>query len=66
MPLRNLLRGFRAQEAVSLTYRLDGTEKHNYGEIDQVIDRLIAISAAFALFPIKNASPAETPTQKWM
>jgi hypothetical protein len=66
MSLRNLLRGFGTQEAVSLTYRLDGTEKCNYGEIDQVMDRLEAIGAAFSLFPIKDFSPAETPNQKWM
>jgi hypothetical protein len=66
MSLRNLLRGFGTQENMSLTYSLDGTEKCNYGEIDQVMDRLKAAGAALPLFHIKDFSPAETPTQKWM
>jgi hypothetical protein len=53
-----------AQDDVSVTYSLDGTEKVSYGEIDQVIDRLKFISSAFALFPIKNSTTADTPMQE--
>ncbi len=67
MSLRNWYRGLiGAQDEVSLTYSLNGTEKVNYGEIDQVMDRLKLISSALALFPIKNSSAAETPMQKLM
>jgi hypothetical protein len=65
MSVRDFYRGLiGAQGDVSLTYSLNGTEKVNYGEIDQVIDRLQLISSALALFPIKNSSTAETPMQK--
>src|SRR5579872_2357658 len=67
MSLRDLLRRLVGkQEEVNLAYSLDGNEKVSYGEIDQVMDRLQAVSAALSLFPIKNGTPEPPPAFKWM
>jgi hypothetical protein len=50
---------------MSLAFSLDGIERIIYGETDAVFDRLQAIGAALALFPIKDASPLE-PSMEWM
>ena len=67
MSLSNLYRRLiGAQDDVSLTYSLNGTEKLNCGEIDQVMDGLKFVSSALALFPIKTSSTPDTPLQKLM
>ena len=54
----------KRNEDISKTYSLDGIEKVNYAEIDQVMDCLKFIGSAMALFHIKDSVVRATPMDK--
>ena len=66
MSLRNAIVAFRKalsdDDTASLEYRLDGTERVEYGQTEAVIDTLQGIGAALALYYTKNSAPEDLVT----
>jgi len=62
MSLLNFSR--KSQYNVRLTYSLLGTEKVNYGQIDEVMEHFKTIGAAAALYHIKNESNRDNSWQQ--
>lgn len=61
----SLFNFIKPKHDMPLAFSVDGIERVVYGETDKVLDRLQAVGAALALFPIKKDAAPE-PSMKWM